>query len=70
MASVNWTAQVDLDAALEQQEAPGEAAEEGHLVAKTAVLEEIHVERPPKVRRRAQVSNSPARSGSRRTAWS
>jgi excisionase family DNA binding protein len=53
--SFNWAAQIDLDAALKQQEALQEVVEEGELVVKTAVLEEVADEWPGKMLRRAQV---------------
>jgi excisionase family DNA binding protein len=56
--SFNWADQIDLDAALKQQEALQEVAEEGELVVKTAVLEEVVDEWPGKMLRRAQVLHS------------
>src|SRR5215212_5811109 len=53
--SFNWADQIDLDAALKQQEALQEVVEEGELVVKTAVLEEVADEWPGKMLRRAQV---------------
>jgi len=40
-AAFNWTAQVDIQTALRQQEALGELADRRQLVVKTAVLEEV-----------------------------
>ena len=57
-ASFNWADHIDLDAALKQQEALQEVVEEGELVVKTAVLEEVVDERPGKMLRRAQVLHS------------
>ncbi len=56
--SFDWAHQVDLDAALKQQEALQEVVEEGELVVKTAVLEEVVDEWPGKMLRRAQVLHS------------
>jgi hypothetical protein len=56
--SFNWAEQIDLDAALKQQEALQEVVEEGELVVKTAVLEEVIDEWPGKMLRRAQVLHS------------
>ena len=56
--SFNWAEQVDLDAALQQQEALQEVVEEGELVVKTAVLGEVVDEWPGKALRRAQVLHS------------
>jgi excisionase family DNA binding protein len=56
--SFNWADQIDLDAALKQQEALQEVVEEGELVVKTAVLEEVVDEWPGKMLRRAQVLHS------------
>jgi excisionase family DNA binding protein len=56
--SFNWAEQIDLDAALRQQEALQEVVEEGELVVKTAVLEEVVDEWPGKMLRRAQVLHS------------
>jgi len=56
--SFNWAEQIDLDAALRQQEALQEMVEEGELVVKTAVLEEVVDEWPGKMLRRAQVLHS------------
>src|SRR5215210_1038930 len=53
--SLNWAEQIDLDAALKQQEALQEVVEGSELVVKTAVLEEVVDEWPGKVLRRAQV---------------
>src|ERR671917_2974218 len=56
--SFNWADHIDLDAALKQQEALQEVVEEGELVVKTAVLEEVVDEWPGKALRRAQVLHS------------
>ncbi len=56
--SFNWAEQVNLDAALKQQEALQEVVEEGELVVKTAVLEEVVDHWPGKALRRAQVLHS------------
>jgi len=56
--SVNWAEQIGLEAALKQQQALREVVEEGELVLKTAVLEEVVDEWPGKMLRRAQVSHS------------
>ena len=56
--SFNWAEQIDLDVALKQQEALQEVIEEGELVVKTAVLEEVVDEWPGKMLRRAQVLHS------------
>ena len=56
--SFDWAHQVDLDAALKQQEALQEVVEDGELVVKTAVLEEVVDEWPGKMLRRAQVLHS------------
>ncbi|MDQ3835262.1 MAG: helix-turn-helix domain-containing protein [Actinomycetota bacterium] len=56
--SFDWAHQVDLDTALKQQEALQEVVEEGELVVKTAVLEEVVDEWPGKMLRRAQVLHS------------
>jgi excisionase family DNA binding protein len=56
--SFNWAERIDLDAALKQQEALQEAVEDGGLVVKTAVLEEVADEWPGKMLRRAQVLHS------------
>jgi excisionase family DNA binding protein len=53
--SFNWTEQIDLGAALKQQQALREVVEEGQLVVKTAVLEEVIDEWPGKMVRRAQI---------------
>ncbi|HZC83503.1 MAG TPA: hypothetical protein VE194_03675, partial [Rubrobacter sp.] len=50
--------QVDLDTALKQPEALQKVVEEGELVVKTAVLEEVVDEWPGKMLRRAQVLHS------------
>ncbi|MDQ3943316.1 MAG: helix-turn-helix domain-containing protein, partial [Actinomycetota bacterium] len=56
--SFNWADQIGLEAALKQQEALREVGEEGELVLKTAVLEEVVDEWPGKMLRRAQVLHS------------
>ena len=56
--SFNWTEQIGLEAALKQQQALREVVEEGDLVLKTAVLEEVVDEWPGKMLRRAQVLHS------------
>jgi len=56
--SFNWAEQVELEAAMNQQQALREVVQEGQLVVKTAVLEEVVDEWPGKVLRRAQVSHS------------
>jgi excisionase family DNA binding protein len=56
--SFNWADQIGLEAALKQQEDLREVAEEGELVLKTAVLEEVVDEWPGKILRRAQVLHS------------
>jgi excisionase family DNA binding protein len=56
--SFDWAEQIDLDAALKQQEALQGVVEEGELVVKTAVLEEVVDEWPGKMLRRAQVLHS------------
>jgi excisionase family DNA binding protein len=53
--SFNWADQIGLKAALKQQEA---LREEGELVLKTAVLEEVVDEWPGKMLRRAQILHS------------
>src|SRR5215213_493306 len=56
--SFNWADQIDLDTALKQQEALQEVAEEGELVVKTAILEEVVDEWPGRMLRQAQVLHS------------
>jgi excisionase family DNA binding protein len=56
--SFNWAEQVGLEAALNQQQDLREVVEEGQLVVKTAVLEEVVDEWPGKMLRRAQVLHS------------
>jgi excisionase family DNA binding protein len=56
--SFNWAEQIDLDAALKQQEALQEVVEEGEIVIKTAILEDVVDEWPGKMLRRAQVLHS------------
>ena len=53
--SFNWTEQIGLEAALNQQRALRGVVEEGELVLKTAVLEAVVDEWPGKMLRRAQV---------------
>lgn len=53
--SFNWVEQIGLEAALKQQQALRQIVEEGRLVIKTAVLEEVIDEWPGKMVRRAQV---------------
>jgi len=53
--SFNWAEQIGLEAALKQQQALRQIVEEGRLVLKTAVLEEVVDEWPGKMVRRAQV---------------
>src|SRR3954447_7351602 len=57
-ASFNWAEQIGLEAALNQQQALREVVEEGELVLKTVVLEEVVDEWPGKMLRGAQVSHS------------
>ena len=54
-ASFDWLEQIGLEAALKQQQALRQIVEEGRLVIKTAVLEEMIDEWPGKMVRRAQV---------------
>jgi len=56
--SFNWAEQIGLEAALKQQQALREVAEEGQLVVKTAVLEEVVDDWPGKMLRQAQVEHS------------
>ena len=56
--SFNWDEQIDLDAALKQQQALRKVVQEGELVVKTVVLEEVVDEWPGKMLRRAQVAHS------------
>jgi hypothetical protein len=56
--SFNWAEQIGLEAALNQQQALREIVEEGELVLKTAVLEEVIDEWPGKMLRQAQVLHS------------
>jgi len=53
--SFDWLEQIDLEAALKQQQALRQIVQEGKLVLKTAVLEEVVDEWPGKMVRRAQV---------------
>jgi excisionase family DNA binding protein len=53
--SFNWAEQIGLEAALNQQQALREVVEEGELVLKTVVLEEVVDEWPGKMLRQAQV---------------
>lgn len=52
--SFNWAEQIGLEAALKQQQALRQIVEEGQLVVKTAVLEEVIDEWSGKMLRRAQ----------------
>ena len=56
--SFDWTEQIDLYAALKQQEALQEVVGEGGLAVKTAVLEEVIDQWPGEMMRRAQVGHS------------
>jgi excisionase family DNA binding protein len=56
--SFNWAEQIGLEAALNQQQALREVVEEGELVLKTVVLEEVVDEWPGKMLRQAQVLHS------------
>jgi hypothetical protein len=56
--SFNWAEQIGLEAALKQQETLREVGEEGKLVLKTAVLEEVVDAWPGRMLRRAQVLHS------------
>jgi excisionase family DNA binding protein len=56
--SFNWAQHIDLETALNQQQALREVVEEGELALKTAVLEEVVDEWPGKMLRRAQVAHS------------
>jgi excisionase family DNA binding protein len=56
--SFNWAKEIGLEAALNQQQALREVVEEGELVVKTVVLEEVVDEWPGKMLRRAQVLHS------------
>jgi excisionase family DNA binding protein len=56
--SFNWAEQIGLEAALNQQQALREVVEEGDLVLKTVVLEEVVDEWPGKMLRQAQVMHS------------
>ena len=56
--SFNWAEQINLDTALKQQRDLREIVEEGQLVVKTTVLEEMIDEWPGKMLRRAQVAHS------------
>jgi excisionase family DNA binding protein len=53
--SFNWAEQIGLEAALNQQQALREIVEEGELVLKMAVLEEVVDEWPGKMLRQAQI---------------
>jgi excisionase family DNA binding protein len=53
--SFDWVEQIGLEAALKQQQALRQIVEEGRLVTKTAVLEEVIDQWPGKMVRRAQV---------------
>ncbi len=56
--SFDWAQQVDLEAALLQQEAVTELVEDGQLVVKTALLERVTDDWPPATQRRAQILHS------------
>jgi excisionase family DNA binding protein len=56
--SFDWAQRVDLEAAMRQQEAMTELAEDGQLVVKTALLERVADEWPPATQRRAQTLHS------------
>jgi excisionase family DNA binding protein len=56
--SFNWAEQIGLEAALNQQQDLREVVEEGELVLKTVVLEEVVDEWPGKMLRQAQVLHS------------
>ena len=56
--SFNWAEQMDLEAALEQQQTLQEVVEISQLVIKTCVLEKTVDEWPGKMLRRAQVLHS------------
>ena len=56
--SFNWAEQIDLDAALQQQEALQGVIEDGEVAVKTAVLEEVVDRWPGKMLRQAQVLHS------------
>ena len=53
--SFDWVEQIGLEAAFKQQQALRQIVEEGRLVTKTAVLEEVIDQWPGKMVRRAQV---------------
>ena len=53
--SFDWVDQIGLEAALKQQQALRQIGEEGRIVIKTAVLEEVIDEWPGKMVRRAQI---------------
>jgi hypothetical protein len=57
-ASFNWAEHVDLETALEQQDALTELLEANQLVVKTAVLEEVADEWPAKAQRRVRESHT------------
>src|SRR3712207_3962148 len=57
-ASFNWAMQVDLEAALEQQNRLSDLVDARQLVVKTAALEEVIDEWPASVLRRAQFSHA------------
>jgi hypothetical protein len=54
----DWAQRVDLEAALRQQEAITELAEDGQLVIKTALLERVADDWPPATQRPAQTLHS------------
>lgn len=57
-ASFDWAERVDLETALEQQDALYELLEGKHIVVKTAMLEEVADEWPAKAQRRARESHT------------
>ena len=57
-AAFDWTAQVDVETALRQQEALAELADRQQIVVKTAVLEEVADKWSPETRRWAEMSHS------------
>jgi excisionase family DNA binding protein len=56
--SFDWAREVDLEKALRQQEAVTELVEDGRLVVKTALLEQVADDWPPTTQRRAQTLHS------------
>ena len=57
-AAFDWTAQVDVETALRQQEALAELADRQQVVVKTAVLEEVADKWSPDTRRWAEMAHS------------